>query len=244
MNRILLEKDELDACGEALILGRRAKHVHTVLRARPGERVRVGIINGPCGTGRILSLDTADTMRLHCELDTTAPAATGIALLLALPRPKIMRRLWAPLASLGVERIILVNATKVERPYFDTHWLAPEVVRALLIEGLEQSGDTRLPEVRVCRRFKPFVEDDAAGTFGVAASRILCQPGNAYPPLAHRLGSGAVVFAIGPEGGWTPYELDLLRRHDFECATLGERTLRTDTAVLAVIGAALARGIS
>lgn len=242
MNRILLEQGELGADGEALILGRRAAHVRTVLRAQPGDRIRVGIINGNRGTARILALDAADTIRLRCEFGTAPPAPTGIALLLALPRPKIMRRLWAPLASLGVERIVLVNATKVERPYFDTHWLAPEVVRALLIEGLEQSGDTRLPEVRVCRRLKPFIEDDSASTFG-AACRILCQPGNTHPPLASRLGSGAVVFAIGPEGGWTPYELDLLQRHGFECASLGERTLRTDTAVLAAIGAALARGI-
>ena len=56
-----------------------------------------------------------------------------------------MRRLWAQIAALGVGRIILTNAEKVERNYFDTHILAPETYRPLLIEGLQQARDTRLP---------------------------------------------------------------------------------------------------
>ena len=48
-----------------------------------------------------------------------------------------------------------------------------------------------------------------------------------------------VLLAVGPEGGWDePDELDSLARHGFERVTLGERTLRTDVAVVSLLAIA------
>ncbi len=238
MNRILLEEDEIGQDGVAELDGRRAAHIEGVLDCNAGDTVRVGRIGGPRGTARVESIG-GGRARLRCTLDMPPLPPSGISLLLALPRPKVMHRLWAPLASLGVANIVLTNAAKVERHYFDTHWLDPAVYRALLIEGLEQSGDTSLPTVRVCRRFKPFIEDESPAFFG-AARRIACHPCGA-PPLGTRLppSGSSLVLAIGPEGGWSDYEIDLMRQYGFECASFGERTLRTDIAVTAILGAAL-----
>lgn len=240
MNRILMEADEIGADGLVTLDGRRAAHLEQVLGCRAGDTVRIGMIGGSRGTGEVLAIGGGKA-QLRCVLDTPPMPPTGISLLLALPRPKVMHRLWAPLASLGVERLVLINAAKVERDYFDTHWLEPDAYRPLLVEGLEQSGDTRLPTVRVCRRFKPFIEDESRLFFG-AAQRVVCHPYGA-PPLAAQLPAGdgaAVVIAVGPEGGWTGYEIALLQRHGFDCVSFGERTLRTDTAVTAIVGAAMA----
>jgi len=240
MNRILMEADEIGADGMVTLDGRRAAHIRQVLGCRAGDTVRIGLIDGPRGIAQVMG-EGAGPVRLRCTLDEPPLRPTGVSLLLALPRPKVMHRLWAPLASLGVDQIVLVNAAKVERNYFDTHWLDPDAYRPLLIEGLEQSGDTRLPSVRICRRFKPFIEDESRIVFG-AARRMVCHPYGA-PPLAVPLASGndaAVVMAIGPEGGWTDFEIALLRQHGFECVAFGERTLRTDTAVTAILGAVLA----
>ena len=102
-----------------------------------------------------------------------------------------MRRLWAQIAALGVGRIILTNAERVERNYFDTHLLAAEQYRPLLIEGLQQARDTRLPLVSVHRQFKILVEDDLDGLFaerGAPRGR----PGAATPLGAACASSGNV----------------------------------------------------
>ena len=106
------------------------------------------------------SRSRGNTVALDCVLEAEAPPRPRVDLLLAVPRPKVMRRLWAQLAALGVSRIILTNAERVERPYFDTHVLTPECYRPLLIEGLQQARDTRLPLVSIHRRFKVLVEDE------------------------------------------------------------------------------------
>jgi len=172
--------------------------------------------------------------------ETEAPPRPRVDLLLAVPRPKVMRRLWAQLAALGVSRVILTNAERVERPYFDTHVLTPECYRPLLIEGLQQARDTRLPAVSIHRRFKVLVEDglDALSDAGL---RLVADPGAATRAGdAVRAGLGAspdarVLLAVGPEGGWNAFELRLLEAHGFQHIGMGPRTLRTDTACLALL---------
>ena len=82
-----------------------------------------------------------------------------------------MRRLWAQIAALGVGRIILTNAERVERDYFGAHIVSAETYRPLLIEGLQQARDTRLPIVSVHKRFKVLIEDEMDGLFGSGLRR-------------------------------------------------------------------------
>jgi len=240
MNRILFDPDEVEKDGRVCLSGRRAAHTVVVLRPVVGAVLRVGILNGPAGVGEVLSL-AGGRVELACVFEAEPPPAPVIDLLLAVPRPKVMRRLWAPLASLGVGQIVLTNAEKVERNYFDTHWLEEETYRPLLIEGLEQSGDTRVPAVTVCRQLKPLVEDRLDSLFP-ASRRLLCHPRNAEPIGSMDLaGAARVLLAIGPEGGWSDYEVDLLARCGFDCISLGRRTLRTDVACIALISAVTSR---
>ncbi len=98
----------------------------------------------------------------------------AVDVLLALPRPKVLRRLWAQLAALGVGRIMLTNASRVERNYFDTHVLEAATYRPLLIEGLQQARDTRLPVVSVHRRFRILIEADLSA-LSDASTRRRCR---------------------------------------------------------------------
>ena len=139
---------------------------------------------------------------------------------------------------MGIGRLCLTNAAKVERDYFDTHWLEPAYYEPLLIEGLEQAGDTRLPNVTVVKRLKPFLEDELDSMFS-DSRRLMAHPGEGTPMGAVRVNTGQrVLLAIGPEGGWTDFELELFERRGFERVTLGWRTLRVDTACTALLAAA------
>ena len=235
MNLLLLEADQLRGT-RARLSASQTRHARDILRVVPGQELRVGMLDGPRGLGRVLQVE--DALELECTFEPQPPPVPDVDLLLALPRPKVMRRLWAQLAALGVGRIILTNAARVERNYFDTHVLDPAFYRPLLFEGLQQAQDTHLPRVSIHRRFRPLVEDelDAQST---ADARIVAHPAEHAPPIAGawpRRASRALL-AVGPEGGWDDFELRLLGDRGFSPASLGTRTLRTDTACVALLAA-------
>jgi 16S rRNA (uracil1498-N3)-methyltransferase len=235
VNLVLLEPGECAGDARVRLSGTRATHIRQVLKAGPGQTVRLGLVNGPLGIGTVV--ETADdAVTLSCAFEASPPPRPCVDVLLALPRPKVMRRLWAQLAALGVGQILLTNAERVERNYFDAHVLLPATYRPLLVEGLQQARDTHVPEVSIHRQFKVLVEDhlDARCPNG---QRLLAQPGAAtsiedaiLPGCPER-----VLLAIGPEGGWNAFELRLLERHGFLSVSMGARTLRTDTACIALI---------
>ena len=234
MNIILLEPPEVAEQGRVVLSGARALHIRNVLHARPGDVFRMGVIDGPLGTGEVVEVGD-DTIELRCTLNEEAPPRPPVDLLLALPRPKVMKRLWAQLAALGVGRIILTNAWKVERNYFDTHVLDAGFYRPLLIEGLQQARDTRLPEVSIHKQFKVLVNEHLAALVPDAI-RVVADPrGERSIRETVNSGSRRVLLAVGPEGGWTDYEIALLQQHAFATIALGRRTLRADTACVALL---------
>jgi RsmE family RNA methyltransferase len=235
VNLILLETGAIRD-GAAVLEGAQARHALEVLRVSPGQEIRLGVVDGGIGTGRVTRIDGL-RVELECALGPVPPVP-DVDLLLALPRPKVLRRLWAQLAALGVGRIILTNAARVERNYFDAHVLDPQVYRPLLLEGLQQAQDTRLPVVSIHRRFRPLVEDEL-DTLSSADLRLVAHPsadaipvGTAWDAAAARL-----LLAVGPEGGWDDFELRLLSGRGFRLVSLGARTLRADTACVALLAA-------
>jgi RsmE family RNA methyltransferase len=217
------------------VSGARARHLLQVLNAAPGQQVRIGIIDGAYGVGTVRTVGV-DAVDLRCVFDATIPERPPVDVLLALPRPKVMRRLWAQLAALGVGRIMVTNAERVERNYFDTHILAPEGYRLLLIEGLQQARDTRLPVVSIHRQFKVLVEDELDGLSG-SGLRLVAHPGadGSIGDAVRNDRQARVLLAIGPEGGWNSFEIRLMETHGFQPVGIGSRTLRTDTAALALL---------
>lgn len=231
MNLLLLEPDDLISEDRAVLRGRRLRHLHEVHRAEDGDTLRVGLLGGGMGQGRLLSLDEQQA-ELSFNLTSAPPAKLPLTLILALPRPKMLRRVLQTVAAMGVPRIVLVNSVRVEKSFWQTPFLTPEAIREQLILGLEQARDTVLPEVSLEKRFKPFVEDRlpalAAGTLGLTG-----HPGD-YPGCPRAL-SEPVTLAIGPEGGWIPYEVEKLAEAGLKPVQLGERILRVEVAVAALL---------
>ncbi len=236
MNLLLLFDEDFLPDGTARLTGRRAQHAREVLHAEPGEMLRVGRLGGLVGTGEVLE-NTEGVLHLRVSLTEPPPPRAQVDLLLAIPRPKALKKVLPAVASLGVDRVVLVNAARVEKSYFDSKVLAPAFVQELLLQGLEQARDTRLPEVLVRERFRPFVEDELDALFGKEALRLLPHP-PARQPLTDTGVEKAprVVLAIGPDGGWVPFEAQLLEAHGFHPFTLGPRILRVETAVPVLLG--------
>jgi RsmE family RNA methyltransferase len=238
MNLLLLELGELDAEGHARLSGRRHRHAREVLRVQAGHQLRVGLRGGLTGTAEVLSED-GEVLELAVHLGAPPPPRARVDLVLAIPRPKALKRVLPAVASLGVDRVVLVNAARVEKSYFDSRVLTAEFVRGLLDLGLEQARDTVAPTVEVKTRLKPFVEDELAAWCGDAL-RLLPHP-TAAATLPRVSAAARVVLAIGPDGGWVPSEVALFEAAGFLPVSLGPRVLRVEVAVPASVGALQAR---
>jgi len=231
MNLLLLTSDDCPEPGLARLTGRRLKHVQDVHRAAAGDTLRVGMLGGLMGAAEILSL-TRDELVLRPVLDTPPPEKLPLTLLLSLPRPKMLKRILQTVAAMGVSRLVLMNSYRVEKSFWDSPWLEPEALREQLVLGLEQARDTVLPEVLIEPLFKPFVEDRLPA---------LCRNTRCY--VAHPVAeercpvalNQSLTVAIGPEGGFIPYEVEKLVAAGFEAVHLGPRILRVETAVTALV---------
>lgn len=227
MNLILLEPSDFIGPHQVRLTDRRWQHIQQVHQAKLGESLRVGLINGLMGLGTVTALDTTG-VTLQIALSEPPPTALPLTLVLALPRPKMLKRTLQTIASMGVKRLILVNSYRVEKSFWQSPFVQAAAIREELLLGLEQARDTVLPEVILEKRFKPFVEDRLPALTADSLA-LVAHPG-AYPACPRQL-EQQVTLAIGPEGGWIPYEVELLTQAGFSPVQLGERILRVETAV-------------
>lgn len=231
MNLSLLYEHDFIEGDFVRLTDRRFEHIRNVLKAQVGDRITVGRLGGLCGHGIIESLDD-QSVELRITLTEHAPAKQPLTLLLALPRPKMLRRIFRSVAELGVEELILLNCYKVEKSYWQSPALQEEKIREYFCLGLEQAKDTVLPKIRIEKRFKPFVEDHLPELLEQRRG-IVAHPGEGLP--CSSVDGEAALLAIGPEGGFTPYEVGKLKEAGCEGVHLGERILRVENAIATLI---------
>ncbi len=231
MNLILLYESDFISEDKVRLNDYRAQHIQKVHRASTGDQLKVGRLNQQMGLGVILQSDDEGVI-LKTSFTQEPPAPLPLTLILALPRPRMLARSLQHISTLGVKRLILLNTKRVEKSYWMSPELKPEKIHDNLILGLEQAKDTLLPQVILETQFKPFVEDRlpeiVAGTRGLVA-----HPGS--PDACPRGLEEETTLAIGPEGGFIPYEVEKLAEAGLQPVHLGDRILRVETAVTALL---------
>jgi 16S rRNA (uracil1498-N3)-methyltransferase len=232
MNLILLYTSDFIDESHVLLKGRRLKHMTEVHKAKAGNTLRVGMLNGKMGTGTIRKIDSK-SCDMEVVLDTDPPPPLPLTLLLALPRPKVLRRIVENAAATGVKRIYIMETWRVEKSFWKSPFIDKKCLEEHCVLGLEQACDTMMPVIEFRRRFKPFVEDEVSGI--IENTRALVAHPGAEKRCPHQVRE-PVTLAVGPEGGFIPYEIELLKKHGFEDVNFGERILRTEWFVPAVIG--------
>jgi len=231
MNLLLLFDTDFQTATGVRLTGRRLEHVRDIHRLQVGDELRVGLLGGGQGTARLLLLER-DALELEVNLNAPSPPKLPLTLILALPRPKVLNRVLASATSLGVARIILVNAWKVEKSY----WKSPRMEEANLLHqcilGLEQARDTVLPDLQIRRLLRPFVEEELPALIQ-GTTPLIAHPGSGIP--CPRGMTTPVTLAVGPEGGFLPQEVELFGRAGFQAVELGPRVLRVETALAALV---------
>ena len=253
MNRILFEKSEI-ADGRAAVSDGRAEHVLNVLHGAVGQVLKTGVLDGPVGVSVIEEIRNlherepgsaqrgngllAGEIVVKCTHSGKAPEP-WIDLILAPPRPRVLKRLLPQLAAMGVGKIVLVGAEKVEKAFWGAQLVKEEVYRPLLVDGLMQCGTTAVPVVRIEKSFRKYAESRMEEEFFGCEKLVAHPPSDAVAAVAPETAEARTlrrpVVAIGPEGGWTDDEVRLLESKGFARYSLGSRILRTDTATVSVI---------
>lgn len=231
VNLILLFEDDLIEPNRVVLRGRRAEHVRRVHGAEAGDELVVGLAGGKIGRGRVLRV--SGEVEMEVALDRDPPPALDVVLVIALPRPKVLNRIVAAATSLGVKRMFLINAWRVEKSYWRSPRLSEENLRQQAIIGLEQARDTMLPQIETRRLFRPFVEDELPAIIRGTTALVAHPYATDECPRAIE---GPLTLAIGPEGGFIAKEIESLERIGFRAVTMGPRILRVETALAALLG--------
>jgi RsmE family RNA methyltransferase len=235
VNLLLIDAAEVAPDGRVCLTGRRQQHANEVLRVQSGDTLQVGLKGGLVGEARVLR-DTPSGLELDATFTETPPPRACLDVILAMPRPKALKKVIPALAMLGVDRVVLVNSARVEKSYFGSKVLEPEFLAQLVELGLEQARDTIGPVFEIRERFRPFVEDELGAWLRPKSSCLL-----PHPTARARLGpvprEQHLTLAIGPDGGWVPFEVELLSSRGFSPVSLGPRVLRVEVAVPTIIGA-------
>lgn len=232
MNLIILFKEDFISEDVVRLEGRRFEHVLSVHRAEVEQSLRVGLLNGKIGSGIITEMGD-NHIQMKVNLDQEPPKPLESQLILAMPRPKVFARILQTVTALGVKKIYVIKTWRVQKSYWNSPVLSEEKLREHMILGLEQAKDTILPEVRIVKLFKPFVEDEIESiikdTTALVAHPIADMdcPYNIQKPT---------TIAIGPEGGFIQYEVDMLKKHGFNVVGFGNRILKVETAVPYIYG--------
>ncbi|MBN1212827.1 MAG: 16S rRNA (uracil(1498)-N(3))-methyltransferase [candidate division Zixibacteria bacterium] len=239
MNLIILtDSDKLDDT-RYLLQDYRAEHIRTVLKLEAGGSFEIGLLNGPRGRAVIEKISAKDiTVRVE-NLENIPPPELTVDLICALPRPQTLKKVLFTSAMMGVRSLHLIRANRVEKSYFQSPLLEPENYVPHLIEGLSQGKLTRLPEVVVHDRFKVFFEDTLPGlerNSDIKLVKLAADP-EAKGDLGEIMDKKAswLLFAIGPEGGWVPFEIETMEKTGFRRFTLGRWLLRVEHAVTATL---------
>jgi len=232
MNIILLNKNDFIEKSIVSLSGDRAEHISNVLHTESGQSLKVGLLNGNIGKGKLISInDNCIKLEVN-DLNIPPHDPLPITLIIAMQRPKTMRKILQTITAMGVKKLFIIETWKVEKSYWNSPLLLPENIKKELLLGLQQGGDTIIPQVIIKKRFKPFVEDELPAitnnTMGLIAhpESIMACP--------HQVDVQLTV-AIGPEGGFTDYEVNKICKTGMKPVNIGKRTLRSEFAVTAIL---------
>ena len=231
MNIVLLRENDWTDGNTVRLADYRAYHLINVIKVEINQTLRVGLINGNRGSANVKQLGE-NMVELEVTLSEAPLPRHPIHLVLALPRPKMLRRVFRSVAEFGVAELHLIHSYRVEKSYWQSPFLDEDKIEMALIQGLERAGDTVLPRVYQHKRFKPFVEDVLPGV-SKDRSLLIAHPGASQAlPTDTR---APTTLLVGPEGGFIDYEVDLAQQAGATAVSLGSRILSVDTAVCAVL---------
>lgn len=232
MNLVLLEPRDFITTNTIALSGERFKHLTAIKKVSKGSQFIAGKINDNIGSAIIDSIDSTH-IYATVTLNKSPPKPLPLTVVIALPRPKMLKRILHICAEMGVKEIVFINSYKVEKSYWSSPALDSATIKKQLKLGLSQAIDTQIPRVTFYKTFKPFIED----VFPALACDRLKILGLPESPIPAPVGiDESSILILGPEGGFTDYENQRLIEAGCNGVTLGQRIYRLETALPVILG--------
>jgi len=228
MNLLLLQDHQFISDDLARANKRQSEHIRCILKLCPGDSIQIGRVNGLIGQGTIKSLGHSVCIE-NITLDTVPPHPLPVTLILAMPRPQMLKRILQTAAAMGVAKLCFLQTSRVEKSFWQSPSASQEAIEQQLILGLEQGMATQMPSIEKYRRFRPFVEDEL-DNIAKGSHQYIAHPKASSAPVEHKI-CDSVTLAVGPEGGFIENELKHFIDSGFIPVHLGARILKVETAV-------------
>lgn len=239
MNIIILFESDKQKDGSYCLADSRAEHIRTILKSHINDRLEIGILNGSRGSAVVKSIDSSQVVLSDIQFKDTNLPKIIVDIIVALPRPQTVKKVLFTSAMMGVRNIFFIRSNRVEKSFFHSPLLEGENLREHLIEGLQQGKNTMLPNVFIHEKFKPFFEDSLQEFYAERnESPLMLLPDLEAVEMLSKIYNKKekhLLIAIGPEGGWVPFETEMMESLGFQKFKLGDWTLRVEHALTACL---------
>lgn len=229
MRRFFVDPEAI-VSDRATLMGPDVRHIRTVLRLKPGDEVLLFDGNGSEYRARIESSTSGQTVctvleRSASESESPVEITIGQGVIKGRKMDQVVRQV----TELGIFALIPVMAERsVPRPKSERWGDRERRWKAIAVEALKQCGRAKRPTLGPPVAFEEII----ASSQHYDSRVIFHHEGSGLPP--HDAGQVRSVLAlVGPEGGFTADEMGRAIARGFQAVSLGPRTLKADTAVVA-----------
>lgn len=201
-------------------------HAVRVLRMKPGDELSV--IDGR-GTRFRCRLTDANSKHAEVEIvdaENIMPFWSGKITIAVAPTKNMDRMEWMTekLTEIGFDRLVPLLCRHSERKE-----IKPERLEKIAVSAMKQSLKTTLPEICAMTAFRDFIAADSSEQRFIA----YCDPSIPRRLLSELYQPGkSATLLIGPEGDFSPEEIDAALKAGYQPVSLGEARLRTETAAI------------
>ena len=201
-----------------------SKHLVRVLRKGPGDRIHITNGRGDLFQAEILRADPGNCSAQIVSHTKSLPK--GFRLHLAVAPTKMNDRyewMLEKATEIGLDEISPIVCQHSER-----RTIKADRMEKVLQAAMKQSQQTHLPRLHPLCSFQEFLERDFPGLKFIAH----CQAGDREELKRVARADTDITVLIGPEGDFSPEEVDLARAKGFVPISLGHNRLRTETAAI------------
>lgn len=211
----------------------RAEHIIKILHKKIGETFTAGIIDGKAGTAKIQSIGESITFTF--EPITDGKTLFPLIMIVGFPRPIQLKRLLRDVAALGLSEIHLTGTELGEKSYMQSKLVEDGNAQKMLLDGTVQAASTHIPKLFLHKNLNECLHyiqnnEDYAKSQKITLDNVNpdCSLSSVFTK-SEKIDS--VIAAIGSERGWTDSERNLFSVNDFTKCGMGQRIMRTETAV-------------
>jgi RsmE family RNA methyltransferase len=240
MNTVLFFEKDIKANGEIEVHSDRAKHMFELQEAQCGKHYRVAQVGGKLGKASVIE-SSPTLVRLRIEELIEEPRPPCLDLVVGISRPQTIKKILEVVGAFGVRHLFLVRSKESQKSYLSSKTLQEDNIFHHLRLGLEQAGSSYLPEVSIHSKLRPFVEDELIRNRDTSTRCFIADPSASSSILQHISAQQfsrdqSLMLAIGPEGGWHDFEVELFSEIGFAQTSLGARILRVEHALCYLLG--------